>query len=154
MAITSGRIKSTLNPNAPLFVPAAFQQVEDFSPEWWELVKTTSWFRDYWFHEHQKLEDFSDNSYQFSEEDNDLANLLPDTLDLGILEEDGEESLHQKLTHDFNPGLDLGLGNSTRNPNSRSAKSTEFSQTRKPWEKPSRALGPRSGARRVIHQPR
>lgn len=83
MAVASGSIKSTLNPNAPLFVPAAFQQVEDFSPEWWELVKTTTWFRDYWFHEHQEQETF--NGY-YDEED-DIANLLPDSFDLGIVDD-------------------------------------------------------------------
>jgi hypothetical protein len=44
---------SSLNPNAPLFIPAAYRKVEDFSPEWWELVQTTAWFRDHWFRQHQ-----------------------------------------------------------------------------------------------------
>ena len=44
---------SSLNPNAPLFIPAAYRQVEDYSPEWWELVQTTAWFRDHWFRQHQ-----------------------------------------------------------------------------------------------------
>uniref|UniRef100_A0A0E0K5K1 Ataxin-2 C-terminal domain-containing protein n=1 Tax=Oryza punctata TaxID=4537 RepID=A0A0E0K5K1_ORYPU len=59
---------SSLNPDAPLFIPAAFRQVEDFSPQWWDLVKTTAWFRDHWFHEHQQLDEMAD----------DLAGLLPD----------------------------------------------------------------------------
>lgn len=42
---------STLNPNAPLFVPAAFLAVEDFSPEWWNLVQTCPAFRDQWLRE-------------------------------------------------------------------------------------------------------
>ena len=42
---------STLNPNAPLFVPAAFRAVEDFSPEWWNLVQTSPAFRDQWLRE-------------------------------------------------------------------------------------------------------
>ncbi|GMP86605.1 hypothetical protein CsSME_00039321 [Camellia sinensis var. sinensis] len=52
MALVSGG-RSTLNPNAPLFIPAAVRQVEDFSPEWWELVTTASWFRDYWLSQQQ-----------------------------------------------------------------------------------------------------
>ncbi|KAL2620630.1 hypothetical protein R1flu_000835 [Riccia fluitans] len=42
---------STLNPNAPLFIPAAFTATEDFSPEWWRLVETCPAFRDYWLRE-------------------------------------------------------------------------------------------------------
>ncbi|PWA44868.1 protein EARLY RESPONSIVE TO DEHYDRATION 15 [Artemisia annua] len=44
---------STLNPNAPLFVPAAVRQVEDFSPEWWQLITTSAWFHDYWLSQQQ-----------------------------------------------------------------------------------------------------
>ncbi|XP_023525761.1 protein EARLY RESPONSIVE TO DEHYDRATION 15-like [Cucurbita pepo subsp. pepo] len=53
MTLLSGRSFS-LNPNAPIFVPFAFRNVEDFSPEWWELVKTSPWFRDYWLSQHQE----------------------------------------------------------------------------------------------------
>jgi hypothetical protein len=51
---------SSLNPNAPLFIPAAYRKVEDFSPEWWELVHTTAWFRDHWFRQHQLHEEQHD----------------------------------------------------------------------------------------------
>jgi hypothetical protein len=44
---------SSLNPNAPLFIPAAYRKVEHFSPEWWELVHTTAWFRQHQLHEEQ-----------------------------------------------------------------------------------------------------
>ncbi|XP_008800237.1 protein EARLY RESPONSIVE TO DEHYDRATION 15-like [Phoenix dactylifera] len=82
MAMPSGAAaKSTLNPNAPLFIPAAFQQVEDFSPKWWELVKTTTWFRDHWFHQHQEQETFD------GDDDEDVTNLLPESFDLGIADE-------------------------------------------------------------------
>ena len=116
MAVASGAIKSTLNPNAPLFVPAAFQRVEDYSPEWWELVKTTSWFRDYWFHEHQQQENIFDASHQFvdydnddvvvADDDNDIANLLPESLDLGILE---DEAFHQTISLTHNSGKRLNF---------------------------------------------
>ncbi|VAH42750.1 unnamed protein product [Triticum turgidum subsp. durum] len=62
---------SALNPDAPMFIPAAFKKVEDYSPEWWELVKTTAWFRDHWFRQHQLYEDLADDV-------DDVAALLPD----------------------------------------------------------------------------
>lgn len=42
---------STLNPNAPMFVPSAYRAVEDFSDQWWSLVESSPWFRDYWLTE-------------------------------------------------------------------------------------------------------
>ncbi|XP_062155572.1 protein EARLY RESPONSIVE TO DEHYDRATION 15-like [Alnus glutinosa] len=42
---------STLNPNAPSFVPLAYRAVEDFSEQWWALVQSSPWFRDYWLEE-------------------------------------------------------------------------------------------------------
>jgi hypothetical protein len=65
---------STLNPDAPLFIPAAFLQVEDFSPQWWDLVTTTAWFRDHWSREHSHLDDMAQVL--------DAAALLPDDDDL------------------------------------------------------------------------
>ncbi|KAI4330528.1 hypothetical protein MLD38_028810 [Melastoma candidum] len=41
-------VRSSLNPNAPLFIPAAVRKVEDFSPEWWQLVTNSTWYRNYW----------------------------------------------------------------------------------------------------------
>ncbi|KAF9595075.1 hypothetical protein IFM89_036964 [Coptis chinensis] len=80
MALVSGG-RSMLNPDAPLFIPAVFRQVEDFSPEWWELVTTSTWFHDYWLNQHQEEESFIGNA------EDDIANFLPDTIDLGIDEE-------------------------------------------------------------------
>lgn len=87
MALVCGE-RSTLNPNAPLFIPAAFRQVEDFSPQWWELVKTSTWFCDYWLSQHEE-EDFEDNADADADaEANDyIANMLPEDFDLGIVEE-------------------------------------------------------------------
>lgn len=77
MAMVLGR--STLNPNAPLFIPAALRQVEDFSPEWWKLVTTYTWYRDYWLSQNQNEDGFYDNA-----QDNydNAADLLPETFDL------------------------------------------------------------------------
>ncbi|XP_039136521.1 protein EARLY RESPONSIVE TO DEHYDRATION 15-like [Dioscorea cayenensis subsp. rotundata] len=51
MDVISGRMASTLNPNAEPFVPAVYRSVEDFSDDWWALVQSTPWFRDYWLRE-------------------------------------------------------------------------------------------------------
>ncbi|KAF8394851.1 hypothetical protein HHK36_018788 [Tetracentron sinense] len=65
MDVISRRTSSSLNPNAPLFVPLAYRAVEDFSDRWWELVRSSAWFRDYWiqecFQEPQNDFDFSLN---------------------------------------------------------------------------------------------
>ncbi|KAL6539783.1 hypothetical protein OROHE_011554 [Orobanche hederae] len=78
MALVSGG-RSTLNPNAPLYIPAAVRQVEDFSPEWWNLVTTATWFRDYWISEHREEDIFGEEGNV-----NDVVRLLPDSIDLGV----------------------------------------------------------------------
>ncbi|KAF6988531.1 hypothetical protein CFC21_006052 [Triticum aestivum] len=65
----SAMVASSLNPEAPLFIPAALQQVEDFSPQWWDLVKSSAWFRDHWYHQHQQLDDMADSLIAFEAED-------------------------------------------------------------------------------------
>ena len=72
--------RSALNPNAPLFIPNVYRQVEDFSPEWWELVKTSSWFGDFWLSQHPE-------GCFDGRGDDDIMNLLPEDLDAGIEEE-------------------------------------------------------------------
>lgn len=52
MDVISGRLgPSTLNPYATPYVPTAYRAVEDFSDDWWGLVKSSPWFRDYWIRE-------------------------------------------------------------------------------------------------------
>ncbi|KAG5035022.1 hypothetical protein AAZX31_04G130100 [Glycine max] len=82
MALVSGR-SSALNPNAPLFIPAALRQVEDFSPQWWDLVKSSTWFRDYWLSQHkeEEFEVANDSS------NDDIENMLSETFDLGMEED-------------------------------------------------------------------
>ncbi|KAF8043892.1 hypothetical protein BT93_A2015 [Corymbia citriodora subsp. variegata] len=80
MALVSGG-RSTLNPDAPLFIPAAVRQVEDFSPEWWQLVTTSTWYRDYWLSKHP--EGLYDNVDLEDElHGSDVVDLLPDTFDI------------------------------------------------------------------------
>ncbi|XP_054801954.1 protein EARLY RESPONSIVE TO DEHYDRATION 15-like [Prosopis cineraria] len=82
---------STLNPNAPLYIPTAFRQVEDFSPEWWQLVTTFPWYHDYWL-SHQDEEGFYDNTeHEF--DINSITNLLPDTFDFDV----GEDSFMMEV---------------------------------------------------------
>lgn len=77
--LVSGR--STLNPNAPLFIPNVYRQVEDFSPEWWELVKTSTWFGDFWSSQHPE------GSFDGSAgADDDFTDFLPEDLDVGVEE--------------------------------------------------------------------
>lgn len=78
MALVSGG-GSTLNPDAPLFIPAAFRQIEDFSPAWWQLITTSTWYRDYWLGQHP--EGFSDQAENELDCD-DVVDLLPDSIDL------------------------------------------------------------------------
>ncbi|XVF84077.1 hypothetical protein PTKIN_Ptkin16aG0545900 [Pterospermum kingtungense] len=66
---------STLNPNAPLFVPLAYQMVEDFSDEWWALVQSSPCFRHYWLQErfHDPQNDDIDE-----DDDDDLDDVFDD----------------------------------------------------------------------------
>ncbi|XP_022747576.1 protein EARLY RESPONSIVE TO DEHYDRATION 15-like [Durio zibethinus] len=86
MALVAGG-RSTLNPNAPLFIPAAYRQVEDFSPEWWQLITTSTWFREYWISQHQDEDGFYDNAEDDGFDSQDIVDLLPDTFDLGADED-------------------------------------------------------------------
>ncbi|XP_057438017.1 protein EARLY RESPONSIVE TO DEHYDRATION 15 [Lotus japonicus] len=78
MALVSGA-RSTLNPNAPLYIPAAFRQVEDFSPEWWQLVTTLTWYHDFWLSQQHDDGAFYGNNVVGED---DVLDLLPDSFDL------------------------------------------------------------------------
>lgn len=86
----SPALASGLNPNAPPFVPAAYRAVEDFSEQWWALVQSSPWFRDYWleecFSDPQEEEDFSSDI------------LLPEDLDALF---DDYDFLKRKLSTAF-----------------------------------------------------
>eukprot|EP00252_Welwitschia_mirabilis_P014807 TRINITY_DN3281_c0_g1_i1.p1 TRINITY_DN3281_c0_g1~~TRINITY_DN3281_c0_g1_i1.p1 ORF type:complete len:154 (+),score=15.87 TRINITY_DN3281_c0_g1_i1:241-702(+) len=66
MAVAS-RGTSSLNPNAPLFIPLAYRQVDDFSAEWWNLVQSSPWFRDYWLRERFNSGENTNLSFAVSE---------------------------------------------------------------------------------------
>lgn len=153
---------SSLNPNAPMFIPAAFRRVEDFSPEWWELVKTTAWFRDHWFHQHQLHEEF----FAFADDaDVDVAALLPDdSVDLlDMVDTDDlfytpdQPDLHHHLKPaGFGGDVDAVLKTLSLN----SPRGGGAAAARAPREQPrhgeklAQYVGAKAGARRVIHQPR
>ncbi|MQL89047.1 hypothetical protein Taro_021627 [Colocasia esculenta] len=161
MAVASGAIKSTLNPNAPLFIPAAYQEVEDFSPQWWELVKTNTWYREYWFHEHQEQETFD------GDDEEDIANLLPDSFDLGITEDFSnfqpqlEEVVYQQLNGAEVAPSKKGLESEAEKLiKSLSLKSPKNGGVRpvldpaKYREKPLQTISAKSSPRCIIQQPR
>ncbi|KAH9625001.1 hypothetical protein KSS87_006381 [Heliosperma pusillum] len=85
MALVSG-VRSTLNPNAPVYIPAAFRQVEEFSPEWYDLINSSMWFRDYWLTQHQETETLYGCNHN-NIVGNDVVDLLPDEIDLGVDED-------------------------------------------------------------------
>lgn len=163
MALVSGG-RSTLNPNAPLYIPAFMRQVEDFSPEWWNLVTTSTWFRDYWLSQNQ-VEDFFTNDDGFG--DNDVVDLLPDSIDLGLdedvlnMEAQFEEFLqYSSETGDSSyfssvkttPGNDVGAIMKTLNFSNE--KGSKFAaEPMRQIEKPAKYVNPKCSPRR-IQQPR
>ncbi|CAI9099752.1 OLC1v1036616C1 [Oldenlandia corymbosa var. corymbosa] len=169
MALVSGG-RSTLNPNAPLYIPASMRQVEDFSPEWWNLVTTSSWFHDYWLSQHQEL---SEDFLGYEEDgfgDADVVDLLPDSIDLGMDEEDlnmeaqFEEFLRsseigQEYKQSFPKGLNengflRGSETAIKSLNSPVEKGQKYGAEQvKFQEKPAKYVNPKCSPRR-IQQPR
>ncbi|KAF6999618.1 hypothetical protein CFC21_015620 [Triticum aestivum] len=150
---------SALNPDAPMFIPAAFKKVEDYSPEWWELVKTTAWFRDHWFRQHQLYEDLADDV-----DVDDVAALLPDDsvdlLDADDLFYSPPSPQPQPDFYHYKPagfGGDMDAVLKTLSVNSpRGGGPAPAWAPMRHAEKPAQHVGPRAGggARRAIHQPR
>ena len=143
----SAMVASSLNPEAPLFIPAAFQQVEDFSPQWWDLVKSTAWFRDHWYHQHQQLDDMADSLIAFEAED-----AIDDDLLHGFAVEASQPQPPAALKTD---GVLKALSLASPSPKVGNALRV-FSEKPRYTEKPTKYAGsPRSGgAPRFIHQPR
>ena len=83
MALVSGG-RSGLNPNAPLFVPASVRALEDFSPEWWNLMNSATWFHDYWLSQQQE----DGMRYGEALNDDDVVSLLPETIDVDVDEDE------------------------------------------------------------------
>ncbi|PHT54574.1 hypothetical protein CQW23_09036 [Capsicum baccatum] len=161
MALVSGG-RSTLNPNAPLFIPSYVRQVEDFSPEWWNLVTTATWFRDYWTSQHQD-EEFGDDDFGLA--GHDVADLLPENIDLDVdedilnMEAQFEEFLQSsaseqqgiKSSYSGVNGLPKGSEALVRTLSMPKPKSPF--ETPKYHEKPAKIVSPKNSLRR-IQQPR
>ncbi|KAL3637195.1 hypothetical protein CASFOL_019494 [Castilleja foliolosa] len=155
MALVSGA-RSSLNPNAPLFIPAALRQVEDFSPEWWDLVTTSTWFHDYWVSQNQGEEVFDD------QQDRNVVGLLPDNIDIDVdddilnMEAQFEEFLqstdaeHEKKT--LHNGFGTNPGPLVKNVNVQRSPKT-LREPIKFFEKPVKHVSPKYSPR-SIHQPR
>ncbi|TVU47025.1 hypothetical protein EJB05_06601, partial [Eragrostis curvula] len=134
-------VSSSLNPNAPLFIPSAYLQVEDFSPQWWDLVTTTAWFRDHWSREHSHLDDMADEL--------DAAALLPDDDDL-FVEDDQSPAVQAPAA----PLKTDALLKALASPKGGDAPRVFWEKPRHA-EKPAKHAGsPKGSAPRVIHQPR
>ncbi|KAI3471725.1 hypothetical protein Pfo_028375 [Paulownia fortunei] len=165
MALVSGG-RSMLNPNAPLFIPAAVRQVEDFSPEWWNLVTTSTWFRDYWISQHQGEDIFGEEEDGF--DGNNVVGLLPDNIDLDVdedilnMEAQFEEFL-QSSEAEYGSKAFRGVAENGFGKNSNAlVKSLNMPKQRDPksprepmkyWEKPAKHVGPKYSPR-FIQQPR
>jgi len=135
-------VSSSLNPDAPLFIPAALLQVEDFSPQWWDLITTTAWFRDHWSRERAHLDEMAEQI--------DAAGLLPDDEDLFYDDQPEQGPVAAALKTDsvlkaLNMTSPKGGGDAPRG----------FREKPRNAEKPTKYAGsPKSSAPRVIHQPR
>ncbi|XP_066387948.1 protein EARLY RESPONSIVE TO DEHYDRATION 15-like [Miscanthus floridulus] len=141
-------VSSSLNPDAPLFIPAALLQVEDFSPQWWDLITTTAWFRDHWSREHAHLDEMAEQL--------DAASLLPDGEDLFYDQQpeqapavvDPAPAAAAVKTDEVLKALNLTSPKAGDAPRG-------FREKLRHSEKPTKYAGsPKSSAPRVIHQPR
>ncbi|PHU03277.1 hypothetical protein BC332_28528 [Capsicum chinense] len=143
IALVSGG-RSTLNRNAPLFIPYYARKVEDFSPECWNLVTTTTWFCDYWASQHQD-EEFGEDDFEFAR--NDVANLVPENFDLDIdenilnMESQFEESLQSSSSL---PKGSKALIRTLSMPKPKSS-----IEPLKYYEKPTKIVSPTNNLRRI-----
>nr|GME18177.1 protein EARLY RESPONSIVE TO DEHYDRATION 15-like [Ipomoea batatas] len=157
MALVSGR-RSTLNPNAAPFVPASVRQVEDFSPEWWDLATNSTWFHDYWVGQKEGSE-YGTNEAGFDNIDLDVDE------DILNMEDQYEEFLQSMETGQGNNAFvnsikGMSESGSAKRPDAL-VKSLSLPKERGPkslvppryYEKPAKVVSPRCSLRR-IQQPR
>jgi hypothetical protein len=90
-------VVSRLNPNAPLFVPAAYRVPEDFSSEWWTLMETSPTFRECWVSERFAG---SDEQVHFAEDLEELVD-LEEFLEYQEQLQREEEASQELLDFDF-----------------------------------------------------
>ncbi|CAL5061186.1 unnamed protein product [Urochloa decumbens] len=155
---TMAMASSSLNPNAPLFIPAAYRQVEDFSPEWWELVKTTAWFRDHWFRQHQQHEAAYDAALLALPDEADVvdvAALLPDdSVDLLDTDDLFYTPDHHQAAKPAAGYYDLDVLRAVSLGSPMAVVAAPSPRAAQQQHKPAQHVGVRGAARRAIHQPR
>ncbi|KAM7262656.1 hypothetical protein ACFE04_000339 [Oxalis oulophora] len=142
MALVS-QSRSSLNPNAAPFIPLVYRQVEDFSPEWWDLVKTMPWFRDFWLSQqlHEEKEEEEEyltlvNEFDFGDDGEEFF------MESEIKEKKGLEVKTKDLL------IDLNVSKSPKEKGSKySSGSSKFLM------KPNKCVSPKFNPRR-IQQPR
>ncbi|XP_074337148.1 protein EARLY RESPONSIVE TO DEHYDRATION 15-like [Apium graveolens] len=67
-----------------ILLDSALRQVKGFSSEWWQLMKTLTWFYNYWLSQQHENDDF----FVYNEDDlEDIVDMLPNAIDLGIEKE-------------------------------------------------------------------
>ncbi|XP_073132094.1 protein EARLY RESPONSIVE TO DEHYDRATION 15-like [Henckelia pumila] len=160
MALVSGR-GSVLNPNAPLFVPAAMREVEDFSPEWWNLVNSSAWFRDYWLSQQQGDDVLGEVMDGF--DGNEVVEFLPENIDVGVdediltMEAQFEEFLQSSKTQIESKempenGFSKNAGALIKNTSMTIQRSLR--EPVKQWDKPAKHVVSPKFSPRFIQQPR
>ncbi|EHA8586977.1 putative protein EARLY RESPONSIVE TO DEHYDRATION 15 [Cocos nucifera] len=132
--------------------------------------QSNTWFRDHWLQQqHQEQETFD------GDDDEDVVNLLPDSFDLGlvdelsILEAEFEAAAYhqtvgaEELVSGFQkkeklkPGLEIDAEAVIRSLNLKSPKNGGVRPVMEPGkhrEKPLQCVSPKCSPRRIIHQPR
>ncbi|XP_076928558.1 protein EARLY RESPONSIVE TO DEHYDRATION 15-like [Bidens hawaiensis] len=135
MARENGLLTSSLNPNAPMFVPAAYRNVEDFSDQWWTLVQSSPSFRNYWLREC-----FSESLFDVSD-DYDLDSFIPDE---DLIGSDGK---NREVEEEKKARKDLILARLSSWCKARSVESPRL------YEKAPKIVNVKV-SRRPIHQPR
>ncbi|KAJ8763989.1 hypothetical protein K2173_004857 [Erythroxylum novogranatense] len=135
----SSLLPSTLNPNAPLFVPLAYRTVEDFSEEWWALVKSSPWFRDYWLQEcffDFETDPFVSDIYE---------NALPDDLDCLFFDDYADDDYSREKEEESREIVSVGA--------LKWQKGRGLTQVPRYMDKPSKIVNVKVSPR-TIHQPR
>ncbi|KAK1325531.1 Proton pump-interactor 1 [Acorus calamus] len=80
-----------------MYVPWAYRTVEDFSYAWWDLVRSSPWFRDYW------LSDCFHNPIVGSDDDNGCGSFLPDDLFDDDLDHPRTKDLQEQKSKEMEP---------------------------------------------------
>eukprot|EP00897_Mesotaenium_endlicherianum_P005051 jgi/Mesen1/4574/ME000232S03832 len=88
---------SSLNPNAPQFIPASFVAVDDFGPTWWHMIQTSPAFRDYWLRER-----YADSNEALMNEEFEELDVCPEFEIDWEEEEEAFEELQRELEEEAN----------------------------------------------------